>query len=82
MPVYHFTLSIPGDEYLRYYQGLARHVVVESVEGVTVRFPAAKLVRFVTRDGVHGDFRLECDENHRFIKLESLGPSGAPHHGG
>ena len=72
MATYHFSLSIPEHEYLRYYRGQARQVVVDTVEGATLRFPAAKLIKFVTRNGIYGEFRLECDENNRFVKLEIL----------
>ena len=75
MATYHFTLSIPAEEYVRYYQGQARQVVVETAEGLTLRFPAGNLVKFVTRNGIHGDFCLKCDETNKLIKLERLGGS-------
>jgi hypothetical protein len=78
MPTYHFTLTIPAEDYLRYYQGRARQVVVETVEGITLRFPASRLVRFVTHNGIHGEFRLECDEANKFVELECIGSSTAP----
>ena len=56
----------------------ARLVIAMPIYHFNLGIPAAKLVRFVTRSGIHGDFRLECDEHYRFLKLKSLGASGAP----
>jgi len=67
---YEFDLNISQDEFLDYYRGLARHVVVRSRGGQTVQFPASLLTRFVTPEGVHGRFVLTCDENHKHAQLQ------------
>lgn len=67
-----FQLSIPADEYLRLYQGSARDVVARAHDGRRVRFSAALLRQFVDRDGIHGQFRIVTDSNHKFQKIERL----------
>ncbi len=62
----YFSLSISADEYLPYYRGQVKNVLVQSHDGRTVRFPANILRPFVGRDGIHGTFALQYDENNKF----------------
>ncbi|MCC6207228.1 MAG: DUF2835 domain-containing protein [Gammaproteobacteria bacterium] len=71
-----FTLNISPDEYLRYYQGAARHVVVRGRDGRTVQFPAGLLRGFVSHDGVHGEFRLRFDASNKLVSLDRIGRAG------
>ncbi len=68
-----FYLNLSAEKYLNYYQGAARAVSVRSVDGRRVEFPAEHLRRFVTHDGVHGEFILKFDANNKFIGLERIG---------
>jgi hypothetical protein len=67
---YEFQLHISPEEYLDYYRGIVRHVIARSAEGATVQFPASLLQRFVTTEGIHGDFVLTCDEHNKNARLE------------
>jgi hypothetical protein len=69
MKRYEFQLRISAEQYLDYYRGTVRHVIVRSTSGQTVQFPASLLQRFVAREGVQGRFVLLCDENQKCIKL-------------
>jgi len=69
---YEFHLSISPDQYLDYYGGTVRQVVVRSTSGLSVQFPASLLQRFVTPEGIHGNFVLTCDEQHKNSRLERL----------
>lgn len=64
-----FYLDISAEDYLRYYKGQARHVLVTSKNGLRVQFPAAALQRFVTHDGVRGHFVMRYDES---LKMTSI----------
>jgi len=68
-----FTLHIPADEVLRYYRGSASMVAVTAADGTRLRFPAACLRPFVTREGIHGRFLIRFDENNRLLGIERLG---------
>jgi Protein of unknown function (DUF2835) len=69
---YEFQLQITSDDYLEYYRGTIRHVIVRCASGQTVQFPASLLQRFVTPEGIHGAFVLTCDEHHKCVSLQRL----------
>lgn len=67
-----FTLAISADDYLRYYRGSASQVVVKTDQGKTLRFPANLLQQYVTREGIHGRFQLEFDQNNKVKRLQKI----------
>ena len=67
-----FALCLSRQEYLRYYQGEARDVVVRSHDGRRVQFPARLLRPFVNHQGVQGEFRLVLDEANRLLDMQRL----------
>lgn len=69
-----FSLNIPAHRYLSYYQGIARNVIATAHDGTKVQFPAESLRRYLTHDGVHGEFVLRYDAaNNRLLSLERVG---------
>lgn len=74
MSQYRFHLRISPEQYEDYYRGVALDVVVRCHTGQTVQFPAGLLRRFVTLDGIRGEFVLSCDGNNRCTGLERVGP--------
>lgn len=68
---FEFHLRITAEQYLDYYRGAARHVVVRCTTGQNVQFPASFLQQFVTTDGISGHFVLICDKG-RNSQLERL----------
>jgi len=68
-----FSLHISADDYLYYYKGKAKYVLTKSRDGRNIKFPADALRRFLTHDGVFGQFRLRFDENHKLISIEKIG---------
>jgi hypothetical protein len=69
---YEFHLRITAEQYLDYYRGTARHVLVRCATGQKVQFPASLLQQFVAADGISGRFALTCDDQNRNSKLERL----------
>lgn len=69
---YEFHLRISPEQYLDYYRGVVKHVVVRCTTGQTVQFPASLLQKFVTTEGIHGDFVLTGDENNRSADLQRI----------
>ncbi len=63
MKQFEFHLSISEQQYLHYYRGTIKQVVVMSATGKTIQFPASLLTKFVTSAGVHGHFVLTCDDD-------------------
>ncbi len=67
------SLNIPREEYLRVYQGAARSVLAWDSLGRKISFPVKVLQPFVSHEGVQGKFRLEFDEQNRFVAIKRLG---------
>ena len=72
MNQYEFHLHITPGQYLDYYRGRIRHVIVRSTNGQTVQFPASLLQQFVTKEGINGDFRLTSDGHGQCTELQRL----------
>jgi hypothetical protein len=51
-----FRLAISAEDYLAYYQGSAKFVLACSEDNRAIRFPASAIRKFVTHDGIFGDF--------------------------
>ena len=69
MKQFEFHLGISAQQYLAYYRGAVRQVVVRCTNGASIQFPAALLTPFVSVAGIHGDFVLTCDENGKGSEL-------------
>jgi hypothetical protein len=74
MPAYEFHLDISPEEYVDYYRGTVRQVLVRCSTGQTLQFPASLLQRFVTHTGIRGRFVLTCDEHHKCLDLQRVPP--------
>lgn len=74
MPSLHLELSIGPDELMAYYRGVAKTVHATSLDGRTVNFPVSALQRHIMTDGVRGRFRLDFDDNYKFVRLERIDP--------
>ncbi|MGH1438850.1 MAG: DUF2835 domain-containing protein [Cellvibrionaceae bacterium] len=66
------SLAIAADEYIKLYQGSARSVYTETIEGRSIRFPANILQPFVTREGIKGHFSIEFDQGNKFKTISRL----------
>jgi len=72
MKRYEFHLSILPEEFLAYYRGRIKQVLVGCSHGLTVQFPASLLQPFITASGIHGHFVLTCNDNHSGADLQRL----------
>ncbi|MBK8187694.1 MAG: DUF2835 domain-containing protein [Cellvibrio sp.] len=66
------NLAIPADEFVRIYQGSAKVVIAQSIEGKQVKFPADILRPYVLHQGIYGQFKIHFDELHKFKSIEKL----------
>lgn len=69
---YEFNLHLSADEYLQYYEGMAKFIQVRSRCGKTLRFPAEKMRKFVLSDGIHGTFIMRLTDNNKFISIKRV----------
>lgn len=77
MKMFRFHLRVSPEQFLDYYRGSVKEVVVRCSSGVTVQFPAALLRPFVTAEGIHGDFVLTCKDDHKGAELRRV-PTSTP----
>ena len=70
---YRFRLALSAEQYLAYYEGAARQVVVTLASGQRLQFPADALRPFVLRDGVHGEFVLRVNTQNKLQDIERVG---------
>ncbi len=68
-----FAIRISADDYLAYYKGQARQVIVDAEDGRRIQFPASCLQPFIMRDGINGIFVLRFDANNKLVGLEKTG---------
>lgn len=62
-----FSLDISWDSYLLHYRGVADNVQVRANDGRRVQFPANLLRRYITREGIHGEFFLSYDAQGKVV---------------
>lgn len=67
-----FSISIDSDEYIKYYQGVARSVYTISEDGRSIHFPAKILQQFLTHDGIKGSFALQYDDTGKFSSIRRV----------
>lgn len=65
-------LHLSFDECLAHYEGRIVNVRTRSVDGRWVIFPAEAIRRVVTRDGVHGVYRLTFTDEGKFVSIKPL----------
>ncbi len=68
-----FAISISADDYLAYYKGQVRQVIVDAEDGRRIQFPASCLQPFIMHDGINGIFVLRFDANNKLVGLEKTG---------
>ena len=68
------SLHLTKPQVEQYYLGKARHVVVEAVDGRIVQLPINVLHSFILDDGIHGDFVVTTDNEHKFVSINRLNP--------
>ena len=67
-----FHLALPAGDYLAHYRQFAHEILVRAEDGRDVKFPANRLRRFVSREGVYGVFEIRFDDEDRFISLRRV----------
>ncbi|MBU2710175.1 DUF2835 domain-containing protein [Zooshikella harenae] len=72
MPSVTVTLNISPEEYLRYYKGSAKQVLAHTFDGRSVSFPANILQRFLTHEGIQGQFVIEFDSEGHFKSVKAI----------
>lgn len=72
------NLRIPAERYVTYYQGTTNAVVARAMDGRRIKFPAAILRPYVTREGVYGLFAIKITPAGKFISIHRLEKNQSP----
>ncbi|WP_346795848.1 DUF2835 family protein [Halomonas sp. Bachu 37] len=72
MPSIDVVIELTYAECLSHYEGRVGLVRTRSLDGRRVVFPAEAIRRVVTRDGVHGIYRLSFSQEGRFMSIQPL----------
>ena len=67
-----FSLRVSSEQYLAYYQGIAKNIIVRAHNGQTVQFPANLLQPFLTHGGIEGGFILQVDDQNKFLGIKKI----------
>lgn len=68
----YFSLSISADDYLAWYQGAAKSVIVQTEEGQRLQFPAGAIQRYLTHDGIYGRFEIVFDASNKLVSVNKV----------
>ncbi len=66
---YEVSLNLSVSEVERVYQGNAQRVVARLKDGRSIQFPARALRSIVDKEGVHGEFVLEVDDEGKYFGI-------------
>ena len=75
MPSIDLIIELSAAQCHAHYAGAVEHIYARSVDGRRVLVPAQALRKIVTRDGVHGIYRLTYGANGRFESLQGIAES-------
>ncbi len=67
-----FRIALPSDAFLKYYQGVARAVIVSADDGRRIQLPADRLRPFLLEDGIHGRFEILLDKDNRLMEIQRI----------
>ncbi|RTR39772.1 DUF2835 family protein [Shewanella canadensis] len=69
---FYFSLNVSFHEFQRYYQGHVDKVEVHDSHGRKLWINGRHFRRFLTRSGVHGNFKLELTEKGELLSLQKI----------
>ena len=72
MPSVTVALAISHQQYARFYKGHASEVICTAKDGRKIQFPAAVLRKFLTHEGIHGEFSISFSSENKFIEIIKL----------
>lgn len=67
-----FKLYLSYDQFLAVYQGIANTVNVQADDGRRIQFPASKIQRFLTKNGIQGYFEMELTAQNKFVAINRI----------
>lgn len=72
MKIWFVHLNIPKTELLKYDSGQTRQVFAHAHDGKKIVFPVERLKPYITHEGIHGTFKIQCNEEGKLHSIEKL----------
>ena len=69
MPSVTVTLAISHQQYARFYRGHASEVICTAKDGRKIQLPAGVLRKFLTHEGIYGEFLIRFSSKNKFIDI-------------
>ena len=66
------SICLTPSQVEEYYRGRARYVVAEAVDGRIVQMPIKVLHKYISKEGIRGNFVITIDENNKFKHINSM----------
>ena len=73
MPKAVFSISLNSEQVLQFYKGLKHRVQVRTESGQSMSIPYDTLLKYVTREGIHGRFEITYSNDGKLGDLVRLG---------
>jgi hypothetical protein len=67
-----FQLNLSYEQYLTFYQGITKTIMVKADDGRNISFPASNIQRYLTKAGIQGYFEMQLTAQHKFIAIKRL----------
>ncbi len=65
-----FKLHLSKDECYKIYNGSTHYIRIRGSDDKVYQLPATNFRKFITHQGIYGEFKLEFNENNKFIALD------------
>ena len=72
MKHFFFAINMSYTECDALYHNTVRYIVVKESKGKTLQLKKSHILKFLTPQGIKGNFRLDVDENNNFRDLQRL----------
>ena len=67
-----FYLNLSYEQYLAFYQGVVKTVMVKADDGRNISFPDNNIQRYLTKTGIQGHFEMALTAQNKFIAIKRL----------
>ncbi len=67
-----FHLNLSYEQYLAFYQGTIKTVMVKADDGRNISFPASNIKCYLTKYGIQGYFEMELTTQNKFVAIKRL----------
>ena len=67
-----FSIDITESDFLAYYTGKVKNIIVRSEDNRTIQFPANLLQQFVSHIGVKGRFKICYSKDNKLLSINRV----------